>query len=95
MGRSPADVSLTLRVTMDWADDGLVFVPCAAHVEPILFRVEPPHSPIVMYAARGTAALSDLPRPVANTNLGDLIGDTASSSSDTWTLLTPRRRSHK
>lgn len=48
-------------VTVDWADDGLVFVPCAAHVEPILFRIDPPHSPLVMYAARGTATLWNPP----------------------------------
>jgi len=65
------------EVSIDWAGDGLVFVPCAAHVEPILFRIEPPHSPLVMYAARGTAALwGPSPSHAHGAHLRELLGAT-------------------
>jgi DNA-binding transcriptional ArsR family regulator len=63
-------------VTVDWADGGLVFVPCAAHVEPILFRIEEPHSPLVMYAARGTATLWEVPLEDDGEQLRELLGAT-------------------
>ncbi|WP_432477339.1 ArsR/SmtB family transcription factor [Nocardioides sp. GXQ0305] len=65
------------EVTVDWAGDGLVFVPCAAHVEPILFRIDRPHSPLVMYAARGTAALwNPTPLHAHGAQLRELLGAT-------------------
>jgi hypothetical protein len=65
------------NVTVDWPGDGLVFVPCAAHVEPILFRIDRPQSPLVMYAARGTAALwSPTPLLTTGEQLRELLGAT-------------------
>jgi DNA-binding transcriptional ArsR family regulator len=64
-------------VTIDWAGDGLLFMPCAGHTEPILFTIYPERSPIVMYAARGTGSLWARPRPVDHgSRLGDLLGAT-------------------
>lgn len=72
------------EVTVDWARDGLLFVPCAGHTEPILFRIEPPRSlstpavaAMLMYAARGTGSLWRPPRPVDYASrLGGLLGAT-------------------
>ncbi|HET9996462.1 MAG TPA: winged helix-turn-helix domain-containing protein, partial [Nocardioides sp.] len=49
----------------------------AAHVEPILFRIARPHSPLVMYAARGTAALwNPTPLHAPGEQLRELLGAT-------------------
>lgn len=42
---------------VDWADDGVLFVPSTAHTGRVQFTAERPDSPVVTYPARGTALL--------------------------------------
>lgn len=42
---------------VDWADDGILFLPSTGHSGPVLFSAERPHSPVMTYPASGTAAL--------------------------------------
>jgi DNA-binding transcriptional ArsR family regulator len=63
---------------VDWADDGVLFWPCTAHVGPLVYAAERPRTPALTYAARGTAMLwSPPPSRVDNSAaVGDLIGTT-------------------
>jgi DNA-binding transcriptional ArsR family regulator len=63
-------------VVVDWADDGLLLLPCAAHHGPVLFAAERGRTPTVVYAARGTAALSPGAGSSPTMRLGALIGRT-------------------
>jgi DNA-binding transcriptional ArsR family regulator len=63
-------------VTVDWADDGLLLIPSATHDGPLLFVAERPRTPVLVYAARGTAALSARPATDDPAKLGALIGRT-------------------
>jgi hypothetical protein len=64
-------------ITLDWADDGVVLVPCSAHDGSILFKVAPGQTPVMMYPARGTALLWDRPRTTDHAaSLADLLGRT-------------------
>lgn len=63
------------EVTVDWADDGLLLVPCTAHVGPILFTSERPRTPVLTYTARGVGTLlADRGRDA--THLTELLGAT-------------------
>lgn len=42
---------------VDWADDGVLFVPSVAHSGRVQFCAERPDSPVMTYTARGTAPL--------------------------------------
>lgn len=42
---------------VDWADDGVLFVPSTAHTGRVQFTAERPDSPVVTYPAHGTAVL--------------------------------------
>lgn len=42
---------------VDWADDGVLFIPSAGHGGGVQFCAERPDSPVLTYAARGTATL--------------------------------------
>ncbi len=61
---------------VDWADDGVLLVPSAGHAGPVQFCAEPPDSPVLVYAARGTAALwsGARPRPGGQQDVAGLIG---------------------
>ncbi|MFF5297055.1 ArsR/SmtB family transcription factor [Paractinoplanes globisporus] len=62
---------------VDWADDGVLFIPCTAHSGPILYAAERPRTPALTYAARGTGILWSEPQQVDHTaGLGELIGST-------------------
>ncbi|MDG4824731.1 DUF5937 family protein [Asanoa sp. WMMD1127] len=64
-------------VLVDWADDGVLLVPCTAHTGPVLFVAERPRTPVLTYAARGTAALGVPPsRSCHEAPVGELIGPT-------------------
>jgi DNA-binding transcriptional ArsR family regulator len=72
---------LTLRrpfdVTVDWAADGVLLIPCTAHTGPVLFVAERPRTPVLAYAARGTATLRSPPsRADHSAPVGELIGVT-------------------
>ena len=61
---------------VDWADDGVLFVPSAAHSGRVQFCAERPDSPVMTYTARGTAALWSRPRESggAGTDVMGLVG---------------------
>ncbi|HEU5155575.1 MAG TPA: DUF5937 family protein [Streptosporangiaceae bacterium] len=62
---------------VDWADDGVLFIPCTAHAGPLLYAAERPRTPALTYAARGTVALWSSAQPAPNTEVvGELIGAT-------------------
>jgi DNA-binding transcriptional ArsR family regulator len=63
-------------VYVDWADDGLLLIPCTAHQGPLLFVAERPRTPTLVYSARGTAPLWTTPPPGDTTKLATLIGRT-------------------
>lgn len=42
---------------VDWADDGVLFIPSTARTGRVQFCAERPDSPLLIYTARGTAAL--------------------------------------
>lgn len=53
-------------VDVCWAGDCVLLVPCTAHTGPALFAAERPYSPLLVYAARGAAALWAGPDPVGH-----------------------------
>jgi DNA-binding transcriptional ArsR family regulator len=62
---------------VDWADDGVLFIPCTTHTGPLSYAAERPRTPAFTYAARGTAALWSSAHSVPDaTVVGDLIGIT-------------------
>lgn len=54
---SEVTVQRPFEGVVDWADDGLLFIPSAGHTGRVTFCAERPDSPVVTYGARGTAAL--------------------------------------
>ncbi|XIE81552.1 ArsR/SmtB family transcription factor [Streptomyces sp. SBR177] len=65
---------------IDWADEGVLFVPATTHVGPVLFAAERPHTPVLFYRARGTGALGERPAAgamgAAESALTGLVGVT-------------------
>ncbi len=61
---------------IDWADEGVLFVPATTHVGPVLFAAEHPHPPVLFYRARGIGALGERPAGVAESALAGLVGVT-------------------
>ncbi|MZD06522.1 helix-turn-helix domain-containing protein [Streptomyces sp. SID5785] len=61
---------------IDWADDGVLFVPATTHVGPVLFAAERPHPPVLIYRARGIGALGRRPAAEAEPALAGLVGMT-------------------
>ena len=62
---------------VDWADDGVLFIPCTAHAGALLYAAERPRTPALTYAARGIAALwSGRPQGGDSAAVGQLIGST-------------------
>ncbi|MFI6944144.1 ArsR/SmtB family transcription factor [Streptomyces sp. NPDC050418] len=61
---------------IDWADEGVLFVPATTHVGPVLFAAERPHPPMLIYRARGIGALGERPAPAAEPALAGLVGVT-------------------
>ncbi|MBC9714752.1 winged helix-turn-helix transcriptional regulator [Streptomyces sp. TRM66268-LWL] len=61
---------------IDWADEGVLFVPATTHVGPVLFAAEHPHPPLLIYRARGIAALGERPAGAAESALAGLVGVT-------------------
>lgn len=60
---------------VDWADDGVLFVPSTAHAGRVQFCAERPDSPVLTYPAQGVAALwSGLGQQDDGTDIADLIG---------------------
>jgi DNA-binding transcriptional ArsR family regulator len=65
------------EAVVDWAHDGVLFIPCTAHAGPISYAAERPRTPALTYAARGTGALWPEPqRGEHAAGLGELIGAT-------------------
>jgi DNA-binding transcriptional ArsR family regulator len=62
-------------VVLDWADDGMLFVPTTTHVGPVQFTSECP-TPAVVYRADGVARLSGHRRPDPSDGLADVVGGT-------------------
>ncbi|UFU06232.1 ArsR/SmtB family transcription factor [Ruania halotolerans] len=50
-------VDRSFEEIIEWPIDGLVFVPCSVQSRRTLFSAERPFSPVITYAARGTARL--------------------------------------
>ncbi|MFK3733862.1 helix-turn-helix domain-containing protein [Streptomyces sp. NPDC088090] len=61
---------------IDWADEGVLFVPATTHVGPVLFAAERPHTPVLFYRARGIATLGERPAGAAESPLAGLVGVT-------------------
>ncbi|MER7175698.1 ArsR/SmtB family transcription factor [Streptomyces mesophilus] len=61
---------------IDWADEGVLFVPATTHVGPVLFAAERPHTPVLFYRARGIGALGERPADTAESALTGLVGVT-------------------
>lgn len=61
---------------VDWAEDGVLFVPTTTHVGPVLLTAERPHSPVLWYGARGVQALREKPARPRPSALTDLLGTT-------------------
>ncbi|MFI7005501.1 ArsR/SmtB family transcription factor [Streptomyces sp. NPDC050145] len=61
---------------IDWADEGVVFVPATTHVGPVLFAAERPHPPMLIYRARGMGVLGERPAGAAESALAGLVGVT-------------------
>ncbi|MFH8725096.1 ArsR/SmtB family transcription factor [Streptomyces termitum] len=61
---------------IDWADEGVLFVPTTTHVGPVLFAAEYPHTPVLFYRARGIGALGERPASPAEPALTGLVGVT-------------------
>ncbi|MFF9342831.1 helix-turn-helix domain-containing protein [Streptomyces sp. NPDC014773] len=61
---------------IDWADEGVLFVPATTHVGPVLFAAERPHTPVLFYRARGIGALGERPAGTAESALTGLVGVT-------------------
>ncbi|MEU3610404.1 winged helix-turn-helix domain-containing protein [Streptomyces sp. NPDC035033] len=61
---------------IDWADEGVLFVPATTHVGPVLFAAERPHPPVLFYRARGIGALGERPAGAAEPALAGLVGAT-------------------
>ncbi len=61
---------------VDWADEGVLFVPATTHVGPVLFAAERPHPPVLIYRARGIGALGERPAGAAESALAGLVGVT-------------------
>ncbi|GHJ91190.1 transcriptional regulator [Streptomyces sp. NE5-10] len=61
---------------IDWADDGVLFVPVTTHTGPVLFAAERPHTPVLFYRARGIGALGERPAGPAESALTGLVGVT-------------------
>ena len=66
----------TYSGVVDWADDGMLFVPATTHFGPVLFCAEPPHPPVLIYGARGISSLWERPAQPRASALADLIGVT-------------------
>ncbi|QNS08435.1 helix-turn-helix domain-containing protein [Streptomyces xanthii] len=66
----------TYSGTIDWAHEGILFVPATTHVGPVLFAAEHPHPPMLIYRARGIATLDERPTDTTETALAGLIGAT-------------------
>ncbi|MFI7005516.1 winged helix-turn-helix domain-containing protein [Streptomyces sp. NPDC050145] len=61
---------------IDWADEGVLFVPATTHVGPVLFAAERPHPPMLIYRARGMGVLGERPAGAAESALAGLVGVT-------------------
>jgi DNA-binding transcriptional ArsR family regulator len=62
---------------VDWAEGGVLLIPCTAHTGGIQYAAERPRTPALTYAARGTAPLWSTHRPVEPADhLAELIGGT-------------------
>lgn len=65
------------EATVDWADDGVVLMPCTALAGTLTYAAERPRTPALTYAARGTVALWSERPPVDHAGtVGELIGGT-------------------
>lgn len=63
-------------VVVDWAEQGLLFVPTTVHLGPVRIAAEQPHTPMLLYAARGVGRLwGDAAAPGPGP-LTDLLGGT-------------------
>jgi DNA-binding transcriptional ArsR family regulator len=63
--------------TVDWATDGVLFVPCTSHRGRVLCAAERPRTPVLIYAARGIAVLRSKPsHSDSSQGLAELIGPT-------------------
>ncbi len=63
-------------VTVDWADDGVLFMPSVSHTGRVLFSAERPATPFIIYPARAVARLWQDPCAEAPHVIADLIGET-------------------
>lgn len=61
---------------IDWADDGILFVPATTHAGPVLLAAERPNRPVLTYGARGTSVLWERAAPSGGSALADLVGPT-------------------
>ncbi|MCX2184086.1 helix-turn-helix domain-containing protein [Streptomyces sp. SKN60] len=61
---------------IDWADEGVLFVPATTHAGPVLFAAERPHTPVLFYRARGIGALAERPTGADRSALTGLVGAT-------------------
>ncbi|MFB9603807.1 helix-turn-helix domain-containing protein [Streptomyces roseofulvus] len=61
---------------IDWAGEGVLFVPATTHVGPVLFAAERPHTPVLVYRARGIGALGERPSGAEASALSGLVGVT-------------------
>ncbi|SDL00567.1 winged helix-turn-helix domain-containing protein [Streptomyces indicus] len=66
----------TYSGVIDWAEEGVLFVPATTHVGPVLFAAERPHTPVLFYRARGIGALGERPVGAAESALTELVGVT-------------------